>query len=380
MKKPTMADIYSSDGVDIDLSDAFSNGAGEICRASFSNSPFVRVNDVSDHFRGIRGLTLDGLPAGWSLDMTTDGIGTKCEIISAASQHQWAADDLVAMCCGDITRNGGCPVVLNNDLSINSLSNKTYPTFMRMMARLGEVARANRLVLFRGETAVMGDVVGSQPSSFVWSATAVGIYLPSLMISGDRISEGQDIVALREYGFRSNGLSSVRRAFERHFGSDWKTLPEAQSWIDEAPKPSTIYDPLLTEINGWYHPKFEQMVSVRGIIHVTGGAIPSKLGRDVLFPRGLSADLEDLYSPPDVVRHCKEWRGMTSEECYTTWNCGQGVLLIIDPSDTEDLLSIARDRGYDVKPCGKVMKGDDPHIQLRSMFDGETIRFDGCKR
>ena len=77
-----MTSMYSADGVDVTEGDLFSRFAGEICRQSFRNSPFVRVRDLSrGHFRGPRGFTLKNLPKGYFLDTPSDGVGTKVIII-----------------------------------------------------------------------------------------------------------------------------------------------------------------------------------------------------------------------------------------------------------------------------------------------------------
>jgi hypothetical protein len=51
----------------------------------------------------------------------------------------------------------------------------------------------------------------------------------------------------------------------------------------------------------------------------------SKLAEDILFPRGLSAELDNLWDPADIMRKCAKWRGMIDEECYETWN-GESIL------------------------------------------------------
>jgi len=371
--------------VDVEQGDLFSAYAGKVCHASFQNSPLIEVLDLSaGYFRGVRSFRPVGLPADWSLDFTSDGNGTKPIVSDAAMKHEGAAHDLVAMCCGDITRNGGCPVVFNNQLDVATLGKEgdsINMVFRSMITELGEVATAMRIVLFRGETAELGPCVGTDNpnpfAAFNWCGAALGAYLPQLMITGNNVAEGDLIMALRENGFRANGISSVRKAFAMRYGTEWFDHPVVidQGYLQQAAEPSVLYDPFFTHLNGWWTGSFEPLIQVKKIIHVTGGAFGGKLGDDFLFRRGMSADLPDLFDPPEIMLLCKEWRGSSSTEAYKAWNGGQGALAIISPSDAEDFLSNAQDFGHDAKICGEVTRRDTPSITITSKFDGEVITY-----
>jgi len=55
MSELTKAKIYSQDGVDVEEEALFSSFAGSICKASYNNSPFLEVKDLSEgKFRGPR--------------------------------------------------------------------------------------------------------------------------------------------------------------------------------------------------------------------------------------------------------------------------------------------------------------------------------------
>lgn len=379
-------DAYALDGVDIEEGDDFSAFAGAVCHRSFNNSQYIRVHDLSDgYFRGVRSFNPINLPEGWSLDLTSDGVGTKVIVHDAALMHKGAAQDLVAMCCGDITRNGGCPVLFNNDLSAQSIGKKgdeVNQAFRGMIDELGRIAEQMNIVLFRGETAELpGCIKFNNPTaraSFVWSGSALGLYMPQLMITGGSVTAGDQIIALKELGFRANGISSVRKAFTERYGTGWFDHPVALlegGHLSQAAVPSVLYDPFLTHINGWYTGSFEPLVSVKQLIHVTGGAFGGKLGADFLFRRRLSADLPDLFDPPEIMQLCQEWRGMTDEEAYSTWNGGQGLLAIVSPDDVTGFLSAATEFGHVAKVCGQVTKSPEPKITITSKFSGEVITY-----
>lgn len=374
-------DTYAQDGVNVSEGDKFSAFAGRVCRASFENSPYIRVMDLSQgYFRGVRSWKPVNLPDDWSFDTTSDGNGTKVIVSDAARMHRYAAHDLVSMCCMDITRHGGLPVVFNNDLNVRSLGevgDEVNTIHRGMIEELGEVARLMQMVLFRGETAEVGVCVGSENTApvaaFNWSGTAIGVYLPQLMITGDSITAGDIIMALREHGLRANGYSSVRTALRMVFGPDWAQNPDAQEHLQQAALPSVIYDPLLNYINGWHSGDFQPLESVHRLIHLTGGSFEGKLGADTLFPRGLSADLYNLWDPPEIMRRCQEWRGMSDKECYKTFNCGQGALAIVSPGVVDTFSVCAAMFGIEAEECGKVVKKDSPEIRIDSKFHGDEI-------
>lgn len=118
-RKHVEQSVYARDGVNIKHESDFSSAAGNVCKASYKNSKFVKVHDLSaGSFRGPRPFTLQKLPAGYFTEVSSDGIGTKGVLVDAAQMHESAAYDLVAMVSSDITRYGGVPLVLANILDV----------------------------------------------------------------------------------------------------------------------------------------------------------------------------------------------------------------------------------------------------------------------
>jgi len=117
-----MKKVYAQDGVDVVEGDKFSAFAGSLCRETYNNSPFIEVRDFSrEHFRGPRGFRPIHLPDGCYFDLAPDGEGTKPVLTDAAGYHDEAAKGWVAMTCGDITRWGGLPLVLVNNLDTDTI-------------------------------------------------------------------------------------------------------------------------------------------------------------------------------------------------------------------------------------------------------------------
>ncbi len=366
---------YAEDGVDVEEEALFSSFAGSICKASYGNSPFIEVHDFSNGgFRGPRPFTFKNLPQGFFIEASTDGIGTKGILIDAAKTHHLAAYDLIAMTASDITRFGGIPLVFVNvfdTTSIGKKGDKVSETYKNAISGLGDVAKQEKIVLLKGETAQMGDALGSEitnsKTKLNWSGTMIGVYHKDKMVTGEKLAPGQVIIALKENGFRCNGISSIRGALRAKFGKDWWKNPEAKESIKQAATPSVLYDTYVNTLHGWFSKDFKPEITLHSIIHLSGGAFKEKLAKDVLFPKKLSAELFDLWDPPQIMRECAFWRNITDEEFYEVWHGGQGMLLIVDEKDADYCIKRAKDFSIEAKIAGKITKKEDnPQVLIIS--------------
>ncbi|MCE9549142.1 hypothetical protein K8Q98_01965, partial [Candidatus Nomurabacteria bacterium] len=382
MSEETKKKIYSKDGVDVEEESLFSSFAGSICKNSYNNSHFVEIHDFSGgSFRGPRPFTFKNLPEGYFIEASADGIGTKGILIDAAKTHHLAAYDIIAMTSSDITRFGGIPLVFINVFDTSSIGNEgdeVSLAYKNAIAGLGEIAKKEKLVVLKGETAQMGDAIGSEikdsKTKLNWSGVMIGAYHKDKMITGETLAPGQVIIALKENGFRCNGISSVRKALKEKYGAEWWKNPNAKEHIKQAAEPSVIYDTYVNTLHGWFDKEFKPEVKIHSIIHLSGGALKEKLAKDILFPKGLSANLFDLWEPPEIMKQCAEWRKVTNEEFYEVWNGGQGMLLIVEEKDADYCVKKAKDFSIKAKVVGKITKEKEPQIFINSkLTPGEII-------
>jgi len=378
---------YAQDGVNISTGDAFSSFCGDICKSTYKNSPFVEVIDLSrGNFRGPRGLKLKGLPDECLLTMVVDGVGTKVVPIVASGKLETAASNVIAMTSMDITRYGGLPLVFMNIFDVRSLgeiNSETYQMCRDAMLGLQLLANENDYVLLGGETAELGVCVGSDnPNAklaFNWGGTMLGVYHPKKMIYGDTLKPGQIIIALRD-DFRSNGISSVRKALKIRYGDNWFDNPDALDDIISASTPSVQYDRLLNYAHGWItdnnEVSIDPLIQMHLIVHLSGGAFESKLGSDMLSPQGLSAELFDLFTPPKIMLKCAKWRELSDKECYSTWNGGQGAIVVVDKDEVKKFLDLAIKFNIEAKVAGRITEKMNYSIAIKSkFFSGKTIYY-----
>ncbi|MCH7568730.1 MAG: hypothetical protein IIA87_04890, partial [Nanoarchaeota archaeon] len=177
---------------------------------------------------------------------------------------------------------------------------------------------------------------------------------------GDKIKRGQYIVGLQEQGFRSNGLSLVRKIMQKNYGEDWHLVSREgkhdleRTMAREVLTPSTIYCAAVVDMFGGLDR--EPRAEVTGVAHITGGGLPGKLAR-VLKPSGLGANIYDPFVPPSLMKYLQGIGKVSDEEAYRTWNMGQGMAIITP--EPNGVIAVAQEHGIDAKVIGMVTDTSD---------------------
>lgn len=312
-----------------------------------------------------------------------DGNGTKPILNSAANTVPDAARDLVAMLAGDITRYGGRPTIMLEQIDVHHLGKPNSETFKSMTGlvdALGEIVREQGIVLLGGEMAEMRDTVtrvvtiDGRPA-FSWCGCMIGISHDNMEITGAHVATGDAIIALGEPGFRANGISAVRRHLARRFGDEWWNDPDAEPVIREAARPSTLYDQFLIDMNGWNDHSFVPRIRFGFIAHNTGGGLPEKLVRP-LFELGHSLVLDDLHMPSDLMREVVIGEGMGDLQAYEILNGGQGAFIVVRETDVRETLGFARQAGLDPRVVGTIVAApkSGPYAEVLSRYTERKFR------
>ncbi len=329
-----------------------------------------------DTFSGIRAINVSNLPTGTLMNMGFDGVGTKMELAERIGDHTTIAYDLFAMVCDDAVVRGAEPVIIGSILDVNSLG-KGKSTFINEIKQLaqGYIGAANeaRVAVVNGEVAELGNRVGGFGNfNYNWGASVVWFARKERMFTGFEIKPGDSLVGFEEKGFRSNGLSLVRKIMEQNYGTNWhKTGFGDINFAKLALEPSKIYTRAVVDMFGGY--QGEPKASLSGVAHITGGGIPEKLRR-LLEPKGLGAKINFPCNVPELMRHCQKIGNVSDEEAYKTWNMGQGM--IVSTSNPGEVINVAEEYGIKAKLIGEVTK--EPSIQIRSNgihSNGQILKF-----
>lgn len=357
---------YKKAGVNIELGDDASKILYEAAKLTFEN----REGNIGemivpfDDFSGVRAIDVSGLPEGSLMCMGFDGVGTKVEIAQRMKNHSTIAFDLFAMVCDDAIIRGAEPVLIGSVLDVSSLGNDDESN-IEELKQLAEgyvmAAKDANVAVVNGELAELGSAVGGYGNfKYNWCSGLVWFANKKRLFTGQEVKVGDAIVAFEEKGFRSNGLSLVRKTFETKHGDDWHNFElDSEKLGNLVLEPSKIYSKAVISMHGGF--STEGNCKIHGVSHITGGGIPGKLGR-VLKPSGLGAKLNDLFEPCRAMKYCQELGGVTDREAYRTWNMGQG-LVVVTPEPDKVIEEAAR-FGIKAKVAGEVIS--DSKIVLTS--------------
>ena len=275
---------YAGAGVDVELGDKASAILYDAAKATWKNRE-GRLGEVVvpfDDFSGLRAVNLSGLPPDTMLCLGFDGVGTKAEIAERVGKHDTLAFDLLAMVCDDAVIRGGEPVVAGSVLDLNSLAGEggARLDIIRQLAEGYVSAAADAgVAIINGEMAELGDRVGGYGGmNYNWCAGLVWLARKDRLITGTEVRAGDAVVGLREEGFRSNGLSLVRKILGDAHGDMWHEEVRGDTTLGALVlRPSRIYSRALVDMFGGV--EGEPRAPIHAAAHITGGGLPGKLGR-----------------------------------------------------------------------------------------------------
>ena len=369
MTEPHDPVTYAAAGVDLELGDAASRLLYEAAQRTWTQRQ-DRLGAViipHDDFSGIRAIEVGNLPLGTVMGMGFDGIGSKIEIAERMGVWDTLAHDLFAMVCDDAVAQGGEPVVLGTVLDVNQVH-------LGAVAQIAEgyvsAAGAAGVAVLNGELAECGPrLAGYGSFTCNWGAGVVWFGRRDRLLSGSGVRAGDAIVGLAETGCRSNGYTLLRQILQREHGDDWHTAPhDGVTLGDLALQPSRIFTKAVVHMMGGV--EGEPQVPLHGVVHVTGGGVPGKLGR-LLRRVNLGADITTPLPPGPLLTYLQEHGPVSDREAYRVWNMGHGMLLCTPQPDAA--LEVAEGHGITAKVVGRITAERGIRLRSRGCFDAGKL-------
>ena len=276
----------------------------------------------------------------------TDGVGTKLKLAFIMDKHDTIGIDCVAMCVNDIACAGGEPLFFLDYIACG----KNYPEkIATIVSGVAEGCVQSEAALIGGETAEMP---GFYPEDeYDLAGFAVGIVDKKDLITGKELKGGETLIGIASSGVHSNGFSLVRKIFEMtkesletYYGELGTTLGEALL------APTKIYVKALKSLkNGG--------VKVKACSHITGGGFYENIPR--MLPEGVHAVVhKDSYEVPAIFKLMAEKGNVEEKVMYNTYNMGIGMVIAVDPADTDKALALLEEAGEKAYVVGETVEGE----------------------
>lgn len=336
-----MAVSYKQAGVDIIAGDRVATQAKQAARATHRREVVSGIGGFGGMFR---------VPSGYRKPVmvtSTDSAGTKVKIAFALNKHDTIGIDVVAMNVNDILTVGAEPIAFLDYFATGKLEPKVADAVVRGVARGCKVSNC---ALIGGETAELPSLYA--PGEYDIAGFTVGVVEESEIIDGRRIKAGDVLIGLPSNGIHSNGYSLVRHiCFDIAKLSLDSRPPELKvSLASELIRPTRIYVPIVLKL---------PLRHLTGMAHITGGGLPSKLGRiipDTCVARVRSGSWPTL----PVFSMLQRLGGVAADEMLRTFNMGIGYVLVVRERDASTILTALkrqREKAYVIGAVGRAKKG-----------------------
>jgi phosphoribosylformylglycinamidine cyclo-ligase len=246
-----------------------------------------------------------------------------------------------------------------------------------------------------GETADVGDLV----RTIIVDSTVTCRMKRSEILSNDRISPGNVIVALASYGkatyeteynggMGSNGLTSARHdvfhkyvaekypesydpavPYELIFAGSKKLSDEINIADNETItvgklvlSPTRTYAPVVKRILDRYRSQ------IHGMVHCSGGAQTKILH----FIDKLHIIKDNLFPIPPLFQLIHDQSGTDWKEMYKVFNMGHRMEFYVPEDIAEDIINISAEFNIDARIAGRVEKSDKKQVTISSPY-GEFV-------
>ncbi|MBI0132438.1 phosphoribosylformylglycinamidine cyclo-ligase [Snodgrassella sp. W8132] len=282
----------------------------------------------------------------------TDGVGTKLKLAFEWDQHDTVGIDLVAMSVNDILVQGAEPLFFLDYFACGKLDVERAAAVIKGIAAGCEQSGC---ALIGGETAEMP---GMYPDGeYDLAGFAVGVVEKEQVINGRSIVAGDVVLGLASNGIHSNGYSLVRKIIER-------AQPELDAEFNQG---KTLRQAIITPTRLYVKPILAALkqFTIKGMAHITGGGISENVPR--ILPENTVAAIDSQSWPlPKLFQWLQQAGNVEIQEMYRTFNCGIGMVLVVNAEDADAIQKFLQQQGETVYQIGRIRsrQGDEHQTQI----------------
>lgn len=282
----------------------------------------------------------------------TDGVGTKLKLAFEWDQHDTVGIDLVAMSVNDILVQGAEPLFFLDYFACGKLDVERAAAVIKGIAAGCEQSGC---ALIGGETAEMPDMYPD--GEYDLAGFAVGVVEKEQVINGRSIVAGDVVLGLASNGIHSNGYSLVRKIIER-------AQPELDAEFNQG---KTLRQAIIAPTRLYVKPILAALkqFTIKGMAHITGGGISENVPR--ILPENTVAAIDSQsWSLPKLFQWLQQAGNVEIQEMYRTFNCGIGMVLVVNAEDADAIQKFLQQQGETVYQIGRIRsrQGDEHQTQI----------------
>ena len=333
---------YKTSGVDIKKGDALINLI----------KPFAKKTNRQEIMEGIGGFSaITSIPKRYKdplIVSATDGVGTKIEIAELMKNHSTIGEDLVAMCVNDLITCGAEPLFFLDYLVTEKINLLKAKEIIKGIAKGCEIANCS---LIGGETAEHPNAFPKE--KYDLAGFSVGVVEKKNILRKNKLKNGDLLISLKSSGLHSNGFSLIRELIKRK-KLNLKTKMGSKNLGEILLHPTKIYVKEILEL--------QKNINLKAIAHITGGGLIGNLKR--IIPEKIEINLfkNSLFNfNKKLFSLIQEASNLSDEEMLNTFNCGNGMVIVISENELEKTKKILIELkiGYKIiGACSNLKKGN----------------------
>jgi phosphoribosylformylglycinamidine cyclo-ligase len=252
------------------------------------------------------------------------------------------------MCVNDLLVHGAQPLFFLDYFATSKLESATA---LALLEGIVEGCRHAGCALIGGETAEMPGHY--RPGDYDLAGFTVGAVERGRQLPRSTIGPGDALLGLASSGAHANGFSLIRDIMHRQglFLADPAPFAPGETMASALLIPTRIYVRSLLNL-------LEQD-AIKAIAHITGGGLLDNVPR--VLPEGVVAQIDTAsWRAPPVFRWLFEAGQIKPKEMLRVFNCGIGMVLVVDPAGTDAVTRHLSKHGETVYHIGQLVTGDGP--------------------
>ncbi len=328
---------YKQAGVDIDAGNELINRIKPFAKAT------KRIG--ADSELGGFGALFDLKKCGYKdpiLVSSTDGVGTKLKVAIDLGKHDSIGIDLVAMSVNDLLAQGAEPLFFLDYFACSKLSLDVASDVVKGIA---EGCKQAGCALIGGETAEMPGMY--KEGDYDLAGFAVGAVERDLILPKET-KVGDVLIGLKSSGVHSNGYSLARFILQKNNINFEDKIAEFGN--------KTIGEVLLTPTKIYVKSCLNAIKTgkVKALAHITGGGLVENLPR--VLSEGVEVKIDyKSWTAPEIFPWLQKMGNVADEEMRRTFNCGIGMVLVVDKNDAEEIKDVLEKSGEETFVIGKLI-------------------------